>query len=258
MKPKVWLIGGTQDSAKIAESLSTNDVSSIVSVVSQEARALYNPDIQVLTGCMDRNQMQSFCRAQDITTIIDASHPFAVEVSRSAIAIAKKLAIPYLRYERSKYLEPKAVRTNSSVLELPDLKTLLAKNYLENQRVLLTLGCKTLPQFKPWQDKSRLYARVLPKIESLKIAIDAGFTSERLIAIRPPLNFALEKALWQQWDISLVVTKASGNPGGEDIKRQAAADLNIPLIIINRPSVPYPRQTSLISDVLAFCRQGRG
>ncbi|MEO1006296.1 MAG: precorrin-6A/cobalt-precorrin-6A reductase, partial [Cyanobacteria bacterium J06638_38] len=57
-----------------------------------------------------------------------------------------------------------------------------------------------------------------------------------------------------QWNISLVVTKASGTSGGEDIKHQVAANLGIPLIVVARPLVVYPRQTSAMSEVQAFCR----
>jgi len=51
------------------------------------------------------------------------------------------------------------------------------------------------------------------------------------------------------------VTKASGTPGGEDIKRDVAAELGVSLIVITRPDVDYPRQTSNLSEALEFCRQ---
>ena len=196
--------------------------------------------------------MQSFCQFEKLSTIVDASHPYAVEVSQNAIAIAAELNISYLRYERSNY-QPTTTPANSLITELDNFDLLLQGDYLKEERVLLTIGCNKLPLFKSWQHKSTLYARVLPKIESLQIAIDSGFTSDRLIAIRPPLSIDLERALWQQWDISLVVTKASGKVGGEDIKHQVAKDLNIPLIIITRPKITYPQQTSDLQDVLYFC-----
>jgi precorrin-6A/cobalt-precorrin-6A reductase len=62
-------------------------------------------------------------------------------------------------------------------------------------------------------------------------------------------------ALWRHWDISLVVTKASGVAGGEATKRQVAAQLGIPLIVIERPVVEYPQQTSDITVALAFCQR---
>ena len=56
------------------------------------------------------------------------------------------------------------------------------------------------------------------------MAIAAGFTTDKIIAIRPPINKELEQALWQQWQISLVVTKASAKAGGEDIKKRGCLE----------------------------------
>jgi precorrin-6A/cobalt-precorrin-6A reductase len=92
-------------------------------------------------------------------------------------------------------------------------------------------------------------------MESLKVALESGFTSDRLIAIRPPINIDLEKALWQQWNISLVVSKASGQAGGEEIKQMVSQLLGIPLIIIARPKFDYPQQTNNLNEVLRFCYQ---
>ena len=254
MKGKVWLIGGTSDSVAIAQVLTVNEISYVVSVATQAARDIYRADTQVAVGYMNLDQMQSFCQQENIRQVVDASHPYATEVSRLAIAVSTKLDIAYLRYERSNYLAANFTKSNSSIIELDSFKTLLSRNYLQGHRVLLTVGCKILPQFKSWQNRATLYARVLPKPESLTIAERAGFTSDRIIAIRPPLAIELETALWQQWQISLVVTKASGTAGGEDIKRQVAANLNIPLIVITRPQIDYPQQTTDLEKILAFCQ----
>ena len=252
MNGKIWLIGGTSDSATIAQMLLDSDLPFIVTVTTKTACSLYSTD-DIAVGRMNRVEMESFCR-KGILAVVDASHPYAVEVSQSAIASAAKANLPYLRYERVNYLSSTAIPTNANIIELPSFDDLVAGDYLQNKRVLLTVGCKSLPLFKSWQNKAVLFARVLPKTSSLETALAAGFKSDRLIAIRPPLNRALETALWQQWQIDLVVTKASGTAGGEDVKRQVAADLNIPLIIITRPQVVYPRQTSVFAEVVAFCR----
>ena len=253
MQNKVWLIGGTSDSVAIAKILATNRVLFAVSVVTREAKALYPINTPIFVGCMNKEAMQLFCQQENIAAVIDASHPYAVEVSKQAIAITNQLNISYLRYERSSQVASNMAVKNSLITELDSIDVLLGGKYLQGQKVLLTIGCNTLPQFQSWQSKSTLYARILPKIESLNIALTAGFTSDRLIAIRPPVGISLEKALWRQWDISLVVTKASGKAGGEDIKRQVAIDLNIPLIVITRPKIIYPQQTSDLQEVLAFC-----
>ena len=247
MNQKVWLIGGTKDSVVIANKIATLQVPLIVTVTTPEAKHLYNSQVKVFVGCMDQPQMEQFCRANNIKTIIDASHPFAVAVSQNAIATATELAIPYLRYERAV-----CNSSDNQIITVDSFETLLQGDYLLGKRVLLTVGCKVLPLFRSFQDQSTLFARILPKLNSLQTALDAGFSCDRIIAVRPPITSELEIALWRQWDISLVVTKASGQPGGEDIKQRVASKLGIPLIAIARPSILYPHQTSCLEEVVSF------
>jgi precorrin-6A/cobalt-precorrin-6A reductase len=82
---------------------------------------------------------------------------------------------------------------------------------LQGQRVLLTIGYTPLHRFQSWHDRATLFARILPSAIALEAAFKAGFTPHNIICLRPPISADLEKALWRQWQISLVVTKASGN-----------------------------------------------
>ncbi|NEP46986.1 MAG: precorrin-6A/cobalt-precorrin-6A reductase, partial [Okeania sp. SIO2H7] len=143
-------------------------------------------------------------------------------------------------------------------ITLDSFETLIAGDYLTNNRVLLTSGYKNLHLFSSWHDRCTLFVRVLPSVESLGGAIAAGFAANRIIAIRPPVSRELEKALWQQWQISMVVTKASGVAGGEDIKRSLSAELGVGLIIIERPKLNYPQQTSDLATAIEFCQRELG
>lgn len=253
MTNRIWLIGGTSESVIIAKGINQallTKLPCIITVATETARSLYPTGFQIAVGCLNQSQMPGWCLQQKIVAIIDASHPYAVAVSQNAIAVAKALNIPYLRYER--YHSPV---TSHQSLVLDSFDTLLQGSYLWGERVLLTVGCKALPLFKSYHKRATFFARILPKPESLKIALDSGFTSDRLICLRPPIGAELEAALWRNWDISLVVTKASGKAGGEDIKRHLATELNIPLITIARPKIIYPQQTSCIDEVVAFCLQ---
>ena len=225
-----------------------------VTVTTKAAEALYyqSPKLRLLVGRLAANQLGQFLQQQQITAILDASHPYAVEISQMAIQAAAKQQIPYLRFERLP-VKAQAIK-DSQVICFDSFDTLLAGNYLHQQRVLLTIGCQALPLFRSWQDKSTLFARILPAIASIETALAAGFSSERIIALRPPVAAELEKVLWRHWDISLVVTKASGVVGGEEVKRKVAAELGIPLIVIERPRVEYPQQTSDLAEALAFCQ----
>jgi len=228
---KIWLIGGTKDSADIAKAIAEAQIPSIVTVTTASAKDLYPANFPLGIGCFSTEAMKDFCYQKNIIAIVDASHPFATEVSQNAIATARNQNIPYLRYERHSCQLSKLSNSNQ-FLTLDSFETLLNGDYLHT-----------------------LFTRVLPKVNSVQIALDSGFTSDRMIAIRPPISAEFETVLWQKWHISLVVTKASGKPGGEDIKHKVAINLGIGLITIARPKIFYPQQTSCIKKIMAFCQQ---
>ena len=244
-----WVIGGTSESVIIAQAIAENNFPCVVTVTTADAVKLYPvlSNLQIRVGQLKEFQIHEFIQQEKIIAIIDASHPYAIAISETVIKISQALQIPYLRYERA------ALSLNKNITELENFEMLLAGHYLTNQRVLLTVGYKSLPRFKIWQSQAVLFARILPSLESLKVALQSGFTNDRLIAIRPPISLDLEKALWQQWNISLVISKASGQAGGEEIKQRVSQLLGIPLIVIARPKVDYPQQTSNLDEVLTFC-----
>ncbi|EDX77857.1 precorrin-6x reductase [Coleofasciculus chthonoplastes PCC 7420] len=291
---RLWLIGGTSESVQLAEAIASLNLLCLVTVTTAAAKSLYpqTPSLQIQVGRLNGKQIEQLCQQQQITAILDASHPYAVEISRIAIATAQRYQIPYLRFERplvkgnegdgdrcrdapwrvstvkagfeqrlSSTAKPNSLnpplqtQNEPSVITLDSFETLVTGDYLNQQRVLLTVGYKVLSLFQDWQARSTLFARILPAVTSLEAAIAAGFSRDRIIALRPPVPFELEMALWRHWDISRVVTKASGVAGGEATKRQVAAQLGIPLIVIDRPVVTYPQQTSDVAVALEFCQR---
>lgn len=262
----IWLIGGTQESAELAQAIVHLGLPCTVTVTTESARSLY-PSVSTLkiwVGLLNPDQIKEFLQTNGISCILDASHPFAVEISKLSIATAQQYQIPYLRFERPKHPSTQAPNCSAEVsyhpsppspLHFDSFPILLAANHLTGHRVLLTIGYKNLELFQPWHDRATLFARILPSTVAIEAALKAGFTADRLIALRPPVSAELEKALWQQWQISMVVTKASGTPGGEDIKRQLAAELGVQLVMIDRPPLSYPQQTNNLHSALLFCQQ---
>ncbi|MEL4894923.1 cobalt-precorrin-6A reductase [Crocosphaera sp. Alani8] len=246
---KLWLIGGTGDSVTIGQSIKDNSFHCLITVTTPTAAKLYPSDslVDLQIGKLDTANIRQLCHRETIKGIIDASHPFAVNISQTVMQVAENEGIPYLRYERP------SLTDNSYPLYLNSFEDLIRGDYLRNKRVLLTIGCKNLDQFQSWHQQATLYARILPQLDSLQMALKAGFSSSQIIALRPPITLELEQALWQQWAIDLLVTKASGTQGGEDIKVQVAKKLAVPLIVIKRPLLNYPQQTEQLSDIIKFC-----
>ncbi|MGE5655845.1 MAG: cobalt-precorrin-6A reductase [Actinomycetota bacterium] len=257
-KGRIWLIGGTSESAQLARAIALCGFPCTISVTSETARGLYpsSPLLRIWVGLLDEIELGAFLQEQQIVAILDASHPYAVNISHLAIFAATQWQLPYLRYERLP-LKPSETlaKPGDRVIDLPNWETLLTGDYLTGQRVLLTIGSRPLPLFRSWQKKAVLFARILPALPALQAALEAGFVGERLMALRQPISADLEKALWQQWQISVVVMKASGDAGGEDVKRKVAAQLGVKLIIIDRPILDYPQQTSDLTRAIEFCKE---
>lgn len=256
---RIWLIGGTQESALLATAIAEAQLPCIITVTTESARGLYaqvtdshhHSLIQVWVGRLIPETIGPFLQAHQIAVVLDASHPFAVEISQLAIAKASQWQLPYLRYERPNWQDQS--QDSSNITLFASFEALLASQILLGQRALLIVGYRPLALFLPWQSQATLFARILPSVTALEAAIAAGFTPDRLFAMRPPINANLEKALWQQWQTSLVVTKASGVAGGEDVKRQVAQELGVQLVAIARPDMAYPQQTSDLKTAIKFC-----
>lgn len=243
----IWLIGGTSDSVSIVHLLIQHQLNFIITVTTVSATQLYqsiSSPCQIFVGKLSPSEIPLFITKHHISLVIDASHPFAVNISQTVIDICQKLALPYLRYERPNITQSTSVSS---------LESLVKENSpLYHKKVLLTIGAKFLHLFRNYHHLATLYARILPYPESINLAYEANFSCDRIIALRPPISPELEKALWQMWNIDIVVTKAGGKPGGEDIKQKIAQELNIPLIILERPKIDYPLVIHNIEEVNTF------
>ncbi|MEM6446287.1 MAG: cobalt-precorrin-6A reductase [Cyanobacteria bacterium P01_D01_bin.123] len=245
----IWLVGGTSESIAIASYLSAYGLNWLATVTTPRAAKQYaewpgRAEVVVLTESTAIDWAQN----HSLSAIVDASHPFATHISQVAIATARTLDIPYLRYER-----PRILLAPETIL-LPDFPVLLQEHHLDKRRVLLTTGVKSLTLFRNWHQRSQLWVRILPTERSRTAAIAAGFPPERLIAQQLPIERASEQELWRSLAIDTVVTKAAGVEGGLDVKQEVARDLGVKLIAIDRPAMTYPRQTSHVEGVLAFCQ----
>ncbi len=251
MKSGLWLIGGTGESAALVSVLLQQGFTLTVTVTTPEAQCLYpaNPNLTAIVTQFTLGQLREFLVTQGIRAIVDASHPFAQQITKTAVDVAQQLNLPYLRFERPSLALPE------NGVEFADIESLLTSHCLHHKRVLLTIGAKWLPQFHLWHDHAMFFARILPRLESLKIAVTAGFSPDRIIALRPPVSAALEKALWQQWQIHVVVTKASGDRGGELMKQQVAQSTGVQFIRIARPGCPTEPATDSLETVITFCQK---
>lgn len=244
----VAVLGGTSESRSLTQALSQQGIPWLVTATTAGARELYQ-DLpgQVIITRFSPQSLGQFLREHGIRVVVDASHPFAQEISQQAIQVTAQLGIPYLRYERP------PVELDPWVQVVPDWQGVLTDAVLVGRRVLLLVGVKALPLFLPWRDRCQLWARVLP--ESVSRAVQAGIPVERVIGMRLPLSFEQELQLWQQLPIEVAISKASGEAGGLRIKQAVAKTLGIPLWVIQRPPLDYPWCSEDLAEVIQECQR---
>lgn len=248
VRDKVWLIGGTSDSRRIAEVLSDRQLPWIATVVTGRAQRLYQTlPGAVHVGSLTPTDLPGWLEHHGIARIVDASHPFATEISRLAIATG----LPYLRYERPAVdLIPIAQRhPNVTLFQTWDSLFTQALHH-HTPKILLTTGLKSLHRVIPVWDRAQWWARILPS--SREAAIALGFPRDRLLLQRPPTDADGETELWQTLGINTVLTKASGEAGGLPQKISAAIALQTRLLILERPSLDYPHRTDHLEDILQW------
>lgn len=182
-----------------------------------------------LSGGLDQLSMSLFCKEKNIRLIIDAAHPFAINLHNTISKVSDDLNIPVIRYERN-YVE--------------DFENILwfdsyddAVDYLEKHKIekLLALtGVNTISKFKRYWQNHFCWFRILDREDSRKIVEETEFPIENVLYYKQDND---EKALFEKLKPQAIITKESGESGGFKEKIIAAQQLNIPVLVIKRPQL---------------------
>lgn len=227
---RVLLFGGTSEGAELARRLPRPGLALTVSVATDYgAELLEGLPVQVLRGRLDAEQMAALM--QDYDAVIDATHPYAVEVSENVRAAAERVGIPCHRLLRADE------NAAGDWTEVPDAETAAKVLQTLPGNVLLTTGSKDLAAYTALPDyRERLWVRILPSEESLRHALSLGVPAKHIIAIHGPFSEELNTALLRQFDIKVLVTKRSGRAGGFAEKVRAARGTGTALVVLARPT----------------------
>lgn len=232
-KPRILLFGGTSEGRLIAEWLSARGSCDVVASSLTEYGALLVdelPNVTSLAGRMVPDDMRALMEAGGFACVVDATHPYAVDVSASIAECAAACGLP--RYRVSREGEPKGPWTGvDTAQEAAELVAARPGN------VLLTTGSRDLSHYvRAMPDfADRLYVRILPVEASLASAAALGIPTDHIIAMQGPFSKELNCALIRESAIDVLVTKASGAAGGFWEKAEAAQECGIELIVIHRP-----------------------
>lgn len=171
-----------------------------------------------------------------VTTLIDASHPYAIEITENTKKICKERNIKYIRYERPSVIEEYLKYKNVKLIEnLEDLKDILIK-YEVKGTILNTTGSRNVEKLINLKISNRIVHRVLPTVESIEKCLNSGVKVEDIIAIKGPAGLELNTAFIKEYKAEALILKDSGIAGGTEEKIIAAINEGILVFVVKRKS----------------------
>ena len=174
--------------------------------------------------------MEALLNEKKPEMVLDATHPYAAEVTENIRTACQNTGLEYRRVLRE------AGAYQDQAVYVPD--TQAAIEFLEGTEgnILLTTGSKELGKYTALSDAGeRIYARVLSLPSVMETCKGYGFEGKHLIGMQGPFSMELNAAMLRQFDCKYLVTKDTGKAGGFQEKIDAALSCGTVPVIIGRP-----------------------
>lgn len=227
---KILIFGGTTEGRLLAEFCSESEIPATVSVTTEYGANLISglKNINIITGELDKNQITEYIKSNKINLVIDATHPYALEITENLKKSCQECDIKYYRLLREGIKSAGIIVNNIS--EAVDY---LNKN---DKSALITTGSKNLSEYiKVKNFRERLAVRVLLGENIFEYCVNLGFDKDKIIS--GDGIFSLEDNIEhiKKYKSEILVTKESGTAGGYENKVKAAQFCGIEILTIKRP-----------------------
>jgi precorrin-6x reductase len=177
--------------------------------------------------------MTVLIRQERPALVLDATHPYAAEVSANIRAACTEAGVSLVRILRD---EGEVKKDCLSFSTHGDLIALLEKT---PGVIFVATGAKEAAIFTGLSGfQERVWFRMLPDIGGLKNCLDLGYSAARIICMQGPFSRDLNRAMFAAAAASILVTKNSGALGGFAEKLEAARDLGMRVALLARPPDP--------------------
>ena len=239
----IFIFSGTTEGRELTTQLAERGYDCTVSVATEYGCEVMEMQegVSVRTGRLNQEQMCMNFRQKKYLCVIDATHPFAGVVSAEIKRACKQEGLPYLRFCRPTEWESEEKTKGKPALSFDTAWE--AASWLKERegKILLTTGSKDLSLIAGViADPSRLYARVLPGVESLQACEKAGIPKPQIIACQGPFSVEMNTALLHFSGARYLLTKETGRAGGFPEKLEAAHACQVQPVVIRNPENRNP------------------
>jgi len=244
---RILILGGTGEAMKLAAALAARpDLPAILSFAGRTKAPLLPAIACRIGGFGGVDGLAAYMREMKTPMVIDATHPFAAQMSWNAADACARLGVPRLGFTRA----PWAPSAGDQWISVPDIEAAVDALGEAPAHVFLTVGRLSLGAFKRAPQHSYV-ARSIDQPDADELPPRC-----RVLLARPPFTLADEQALMQAEGFDFLCTKNSGGAATES-KLLAARALGLRVIMVDRPQAPRGETLFDLDTVLDWIKAHR-
>ncbi len=235
---RILLLGGTGDALNVARTLASSDVYSLAGL----GRVPVDLSCKVRVGGFGGAQgLERYIREEGIGVVVDATHPYAAQISANAAAACAATGVPYWALRRAGW-QPQAGDDWRMAGAWTDVMAAIAPF----ARPLFTLGREPLAHLDEIPAHQYWIVRCLDP--------HAGNARSRIVDARGPFTVEGERALFDANAIDVVISKNSGGSATQ-AKLEVARERGLPIVMMQRPRLPEAdREFATLDELLRALR----
>ena len=235
---RILILGGTEEARVLAEQLVRMGHDVVTSYAGRTTDPMLPPGEVRTGGFGGARGLSDFLIKNGIDRLVDATHPYSVQMARNAAEASAYTTTPLVRLTRPPWKEPQYAFWHHV-----DNAGEAAAGLPAGARVLLTVGHRNLETYLARSDCSFVVRSIEPPEKSLPV-------NARSILQRPPFFVGAETDLMQYEGITHLITKNSGGVQTE-AKLKAAQQLRIAVVMLSRPQLPEAHEVPTVGRAIA-------
>ncbi|MFT4961012.1 MAG: precorrin-6A/cobalt-precorrin-6A reductase [Paracoccaceae bacterium] len=247
MRPTLLVLGGTTEATALAHALNDGGYNAIFSYAGRVAHPKAQPLPTRVGGFGGVDGLVDYLGVHQISHVIDATHPFAAQMSRNAVAACAKVGVKLIALTRPEW----SAVPGDHWTHVADMAAAVTALNRAPCRVMLAIGKLNLAGFAVHQQHHYL----LRLIDEPTIGLP--FTNCDVVVAQGPFEYADDLALMRAHKIDLLVSKNAGGTAAR-AKIDVARELAIKVVMIDRPKVANLGEVASVAAVLDWIAQFPG
>lgn len=237
--PNILILGGTSEASALAQAVAAAGLRTTLSYAGRTAHPRTQPVAVRVGGFGGVAGLADYLRAEGVTHLVDATHPFAARMSANAAAASAEAGVPFIALTRPAW-EPVV---GDRWTRVGDIDGAVAALDGAGRRVMLALGRMHVDAFAV-RSQHRYLLRFVDRPD-----VPPALPLHDLVIDRGPFTVAGDTALMRAHGTELVVCKNAGGDGAS-AKLAVARLLGVPVVMIDRPWLPPRDAVKSVAEVL--------